>query len=570
MTEALDIAGLSVTYRSGRRQVQAVKDVSLTIGQQESLALVGESGSGKSTIGAAVQGLLCADPTVEMAGTVSISGREISIADPRSWAGVRGRMVTTVFQDPMTSLNPLMTVGAMLDRFTKDRATSLSLLDDVEIRNVEAVCKSYPHQLSGGMRQRVMIALALSKHPSLLIADEPTTALDVSVQTQVLKLLKERQSEDGFGLLFITHDLGVARVVSGTTAVMQHGVIVEVGATDQVFDNPSNDYTRRLMRSRITLATERAKPLGVPDRLMAETISQTTQGTSTSDVFERWSSGDLRWAQLDSEDVRATTSIARTSVSDVPIVSHVTRPSLALNDVSKSFKVGNGLRPKRKEVLHHVTMDVGYRESVALVGESGSGKSTILRIAAGLEMADSGGVSTEGAVGEGVQVVFQDAGSSLTPWLTVGSMLEERVRNSRQGRNISDDALRRQILTTLGRVGLDPSVIDAKPAALSGGQRQRIVIARAVVVPPSILLCDEPTSALDVSVACSVLNLIQYLHHSLGISVLFVTHDLAVARYIADRVLVLQSGNVIEESKAESLDKLASDYGKELLHAILS
>lgn len=566
---ALRVTNLSVTYHDGHRDVRAVSNVSFELPSSGSLALVGESGSGKSSIGSAVQGLLNDNQNVTLEGRVEVAGTKLDFSKPHAWDGVRGKLVTTVFQDPMTSLDPVMSIGKMLHRFIPSKQECLKILKDMRIHDPEAVYRSFPHQLSGGMRQRVIVALALSRHPSVLIADEPTTALDVSVQAQVLALLKEQQHQYHFGMLFITHDLGVARMMVDEAAVMQHGRIAEFGNTESIFNNPRTEYTQRLMSSRITLHTDTTKPIGVPDEAMADSMAETLTDSSRDKLLSRWYDGALLWSDLDTRDIRETTALASSTVKDLPIISHVTRPALAFNDVSKSFRVGNAFRKSIKHVLDHVSFTVGYRESVALVGESGSGKSTILRIASELENADSGGVRSEGSVGEGVQVVFQDAGSSLTPWLSVGSLLEERVKNSGQGHNLSDDAIRQLVVATLGRVGLDPSIMNVKSGNLSGGQRQRIVIARAVVVPPSILLCDEPTSALDVSIACMVLNLIQLIRHSLGISVLFVTHDLAVARYISDRVMVLQNGRIVEEVPSESLQSLKSDYGKELLHAVL-
>ncbi|WP_062519916.1 ATP-binding cassette domain-containing protein [Demequina silvatica] len=566
----LTVSDLTVTYRGRGRVVTAVQDVSLSIAAGRCLGLVGESGSGKSTIGAAVQGIIAADGSAHATGRISIAGRDLTpITDP-AWAQVRGRDVTSVFQDPMRSLDPTMTIGRMLNRYTGSAEASVAALERVQIRRAGEVLKKYPHQLSGGMRQRVMIALALAPQPRLLVADEPTTALDVSVQAEVLSVLRESIEGAGCAVLFVTHDLGVARHMCDDIAVMKDGLVVETGAADDVIARPEDAYTQRLMASRITLTTDRMRPVGAPEPAVVASMRDVLadQGRPGDDVADAWGAGDLEWERF----MGRTAAVgAATGLSDVRLVEHVTRPSLAVNEVDKTYwsrvkgrKVGN-------HVLKNVSFEIGYREAVALVGESGSGKSTLLRIAAGIENPDSGSVDSQGVAGEGTQVIFQDAGASLTPWRTVEELLRERIEHTTTGAGMSRAQMRALALSTLELVGLDESVLAARPTQLSGGQQQRVAIARAVVVPPSVLLCDEPTSALDVSVACSVLNLINLLRHSLGISVMFVTHDLAAARLIADRVLVMTGGEIVETVGAERLAQdITTDYGRRLVDAVLA
>jgi peptide/nickel transport system ATP-binding protein len=415
------------------------------------------------------------------------------------------------------------------------------------------VLRSYPHQLSGGMRQRVMIALALARGPKLLIADEPTTALDVSVQAGILRLIERERERLGFAVLFVTHDLGVARSMCDDVAVMRAGRIVEKDTAEAVFERPEHDYTRRLLGSRLTLGTDRTRPVGRPEATVVAAMSEAS-GADPVDLSSRWETGGLEWAAF------------------APAEPERRRPpALEMAVVTKSFATGGFGRRGTKQVLHGVDLRVGARESVALVGESGSGKSTILRIAAGLEQADSGDVVIDRRHGEGVQVVFQDAGSSLTPWLSVRSLLLERLGNTVTGAGLDRAGRERTVAEALERVALPSSVLDSRPAELSGGQRQRVAIARAVVVPPSVLFCDEPTSALDVSVASTVLNLLNLLRHDLGLPVLFVTHDLAAARVIADRVDVISEGRIVESVAADALvDTMTSDYGRRLLDAVLA
>ncbi|MFT4085519.1 MAG: ABC transporter ATP-binding protein [Nocardioides sp.] len=549
---ALAVEQLTVRYTARRPETVAVDEVSLSVAPGQCLGLVGESGSGKSTIGLAVQGLLTRLPGVITDGRVVVAGRALDPSAEAGWSAIRGHHVTTVFQDPMSSLDPTMTIGRQLHLVTRDKAASRQWLDDVEIRHPDSVLRSFPHQLSGGMRQRVMIALALARKPSVLVADEPTTALDVSVQAQILKLLDRERERLGFAVLFVTHDLGVARWMCDDVAVMRRGRIIESAPVATVFERPQADYTRRLLGSRLTLTTDRARPVGQPESTVVAAMVEAS-GVPAEELTRRWESGGLNWAGF----AVAASPQPRT-------------PALELAKVTKSFATGFGRR-HRKEVLRGVDLVVGPCESVALVGESGSGKSTMLRIAAGLERCDSGDVVVDRRRGEGVQVIFQDAGSSLTPWLTVRSLLLERVRNTRTGAALDRPAQERTVAEALERVALPRQVLDVKPAELSGGQRQRVAIARAIVVPPALLLCDEPTSALDVSVASTVLNLLNLLRHDLGLPLLFVTHDLAAARVIADRVDVISDGDIIESVDADLLsDRMTSDYGRRLLDAVLA
>ncbi|MBZ5739369.1 ATP-binding cassette domain-containing protein [Nocardioides mangrovi] len=551
---ALRVDGLTVRYLTKGGPVVAAADVDLRVAPGQCLGLVGESGSGKSTLGLAVQGLLTREEQVATEGVVAIADRELDPGDERGWGQVRGHLVTTVFQDPMASLDPTMTVGRMLTWVTRDKQESLRWLEEVEIREPKVVLRSYPHQLSGGMRQRVMIAMALARRPAVLVADEPTTALDVSVQAQILSLLRREQDRLGCGLLFVTHDLGVARTMCDDVAVMRHGRIVERGPSAQVFDAPQDEYSRRLVASRLTLDTDRARPVGPPEPTVVASMSEGLAQPEPESLTRRWSAGELTWASF-----------------AAPEPERRRPPALELVAVTKSFRTGGLLGSREKQVLHGIDLTVEPRQSVALVGESGSGKSTILRIAAGLEQADGGDVVIDDRGGAGVQVVPQDAGASLTPWRTVEQLLLERLGNTPEGTGLTDAERSARIRLALERVALDPDqVLRRKAGQLSGGQRQRVAIARAVVVPPALLLCDEPTSALDVSVACTVLNLLNLLRQQLGLSILFVTHDLAAARVIADRVDVISDGRIVERVDAGDLsDSMTSAYGRRLLDAVL-
>ncbi|MCU1577227.1 MAG: glutathione transporter ATP-binding protein [Leifsonia sp.] len=569
--QVLDVREMSISYGSRVPALLAVSGVSFSVESGQCLGVVGESGSGKSTTGLAIQGLLTRDPSVRATGSLTIAGTELNPVIERGWEGIRGRTVTTVFQDPMSSLDPTMTIGRMLTFVAGSKAESLRWLEEVEIRDPAAVFRSYPHQLSGGMRQRVMIALALARRPALLIADEPTTALDVSVQAQILKLLRREQEALGCGIVFVTHDLGVAKAMCDDVVVMRNGSIVERGSSARVFGAPESEYARRLMESRLTMATDRHRPVGLPEatvvNAMVESLNEGRAETATTTVdavTAEWNARSLLWSDFAPADVGEVSVPPGASPGAAPIA------ALEFTDVTKSYPTGGGIS-RRKTVLSGVSLRVDKRDSVALVGESGSGKSTILRIAAGLESASGGSVHRSDVDADAVQVIFQDAGASLTPWLTVGQILTERVRNSKRGGRTSARDAAELVGLAMDRVSLDRALLASKPGQLSGGQRQRVAIARAIVIPPTILLCDEPTSALDVSIASTVLNLLNLLRHALGISVLFVTHDLAAARVISDRILVISDGQIIESVPSENVSStVSSDYARRLLDAVLA
>ena len=425
----LSVRDLSVAYRARGRVVQAVRNATLSIEAGRCLGLVGESGSGKSTIGGAVQGIIAADGSATASGEIEIAGRSlIPLTDP-AWRLVRGREVTTVFQDPMRSLDPTMTIGRMLSRYTGSAAASVAALDQVQIRQAAQVLRRYPHQLSGGMRQRVMIALALARAPRLLVADEPTTALDVSVQADILRVLREAAQSAGCAVLFVTHDLGVARHMCDEIAVMKDGEIVETGTAEQVILDPQVAYTKRLMASRLTLQTDRDRPVGLPDEGVLASMADVlhVQGKPADGLEQRWLDGGLGWDDFVDDGRRR----------------RMRRFALALNNITKSYTSWVRGTKVSQQVLTDVSLAIGHREAVALVGESGSGKSTTLRIAAGIEECDAGGVNRDGVGGEGVQVVFQDAGASLTPWRTVEQLLVERIANSAAGAGLSGPVVRR-------------------------------------------------------------------------------------------------------------------------------
>ncbi|HWF21443.1 MAG TPA: ABC transporter ATP-binding protein, partial [Acidimicrobiales bacterium] len=451
---------------------------------------------------------------------------------------------------------------------------AVTLLDAVGVPDPTRRLRSYPHELSGGLRQRVMIAMAIAGRPSLVIADEPTTALDVTVQAQILELLSTLRDEFGTSFILVTHDLGVAAQVADRIAVLYGGRLAEVGPSARLFEAPLHPYSMGLLRSRLVLETDRTTPIvtlpgeppdprshppGCPfgprcehhgeacdaalPPLLAVTGSDGTTTPAVDPVHQvacvRLGTFPTGHAAMEAERAAPWGPVAATVQGRSPAV--------LVHGAFKGFPVGKGLRRQTLHALNGVDLSLNRGEAIALVGESGCGKSTLLRSIAGLQGIDQGEI--EFGKGDRPQMVFQDAGASLTPWLTVGEQIGERLRSA----GVRGDARTQRILEALTLVGLPDEVAKAKPAQLSGGQRQRVALARATVVPPEVLLCDEPTSALDVSLAATVLNLIGRLRRELGVAILFVTHDLAAARMVGDRIAVMYLGRIVEIGNADEL-----------------
>lgn len=527
MAPLLQVKDLSVAFRSGDTLSEVVHKVSFDVEMGQTVALVGESGSGKSVCALSVLQLLPYPAASHPSGSILFDGQELLGADDKALRGVRGNDISMIFQEPMSSLNPLHTVERQVGEVLKvhqgmrdeaARARTLELLDRVGIKDGESRLKSYPHQLSGGQRQRVMIAMALANKPKLLIADEPTTALDVTVQAQILRLLVELQSELGMAMLFITHDLGIVRRLASRVNVMRRGHIVEHGAVSRVFANPSHDYTRMLIS---------AEPSGEP-------LSEPAAG----------------------------------------------QPSLSANDLKVWFPVKKGLL--RRTVSHIKAVDgvdlaIRQGETLGIVGESGSGKTT-LGLAL-LRLTDSTGVVRFGDLDisnyrsaqmrplrSNLQVVFQDPYGSLSTRMSVSDIIEEglMIHHPKMGYVERDE----EIIRALEEVGLDPDTRFRYPHEFSGGQRQRISIARALVLKPRVILLDEPTSALDMSVQAQVVDLLRAIQKKHDLAYLFISHDLKVVRALAHRILVMKDGKVVESGTREEIfNDPKEPYTRELIAA---
>ncbi len=536
MEPVLEIEGLRVEFPLRDETLVAVQDVTLSIGAGEIVGVVGESGAGKSTVGAAITGLL-QPPGRIAAGRIRVKGAEIDATDARAMRALRGRRVSTIFQDPLTSLNPLFTVERQLvDTIRTHRSMSLAEARAEAVRQLDAVgipdparrVKNWPHEFSGGMRQRAVIALALCSNPELVIADEPTTALDVSVQAQILQLIKTLAQERGIGVMLITHDMGVIAQITDRVAVMQGGLLVELGPTRKVLQQPEHPYSRALISvvPRMDVKRDRFPVAGL--------------GKGVDAALE-WLSAGTRAA----------------SAPGGPLVE--------LRDVAMTYGARKGLFSRKAgfTALTGIDLKIGRGEVLGLAGESGSGKSTMARILAGLTPPSRGEMLVDGRnvftaspaermeIRRQTQMVFQDPYSSLNPRMKVGDILAEPLLHHRF---VAGKAAARPVVDELlAAVGLPADAAQRYPHAFSGGQRQRISIARALASRPSFLICDEPTSALDVSIQAQILNLMKDLQERLSLTILFISHDLPVVRQMCDRVAVLQGGELREVAPTEQL-----------------
>ncbi|MEM6635688.1 MAG: ABC transporter ATP-binding protein [Pseudomonadota bacterium] len=541
----LDIENLSVVFPTRRANFVAVDRANLSIEPGEIHGLVGESGAGKSTIGAAVMGLL--DPPGRIQdGTISLQGEKISGRDAEAMRSLRGKTISMIFQDPLTSLNPLFTVGQQLvetiqfhlgmgDADARDRA--IALLDRVGIPDPSGRFDQYPHQFSGGMRQRVVIALALCSEPQVIIADEPTTALDVSVQAQILDLIRELARERQVGVILITHDMGVIADTTDRVTVMYRGQVVESGTTEQVMGAPNHPYTKSLIAA-----------VPRPTRKLYRFPQISYGGRDTSFAIE-----DLarNWPRT---EAKAGHNL------------------LELRNVSKIFLARRSLIPSRRKYLQavdDVSFDIKEGEVFGLVGESGSGKSTVARMVSTLYPADAGTIRFDGLdvtamrtpadkveYRRQIQMIFQDPFSSLNPRMKVGQIVAEPAVHHKL---LSGGAVRDRVVELLERVGLGAEAAEKYPHEFSGGQRQRISIARALATQPRFLICDEPTSALDVSIQAQILNILKDLQEHLGLTMLFISHDLPVVRQMCDRVGVMRQGKLVEVQDTETLFSAPED-----------
>jgi peptide/nickel transport system ATP-binding protein len=559
----LEVSNLRISFRQNQGVFEAVKGISFSLNPGQTLAIVGESGSGKSVSALSLMGLLPERTALVHSSLMRFDGAELGSIGPSAWNGLRGNRMAMIFQEPMTSLNPVMRCGeqvaeAILLYRRASRAEAreqvLDLFRQVLLPREEQVFRAWPHELSGGQKQRVMIAMALANNPKLLIADEPTTALDVTVQKEILQLLAQLREKHGMAVIFITHDLGVVGDIADHVAVMHQGVIVEQGSAISVLQHPENPYTKGLLACR-------------PPR-----HKRFTRLPVVSEFLDgKWNDSRQMLFQLElpQEQRRQYHSTIYTQ-----------QPLLSVKELSVHFKLPrHSGADKILKAVDNLTFDIYPGETLGLVGESGSGKTTLGRSILHLIMPTSGKVYYRNEPIEPaakrrlkqlrrkMQIVFQDPFSSLNPRITAGEAIREPMQV--HGLNGSRKSQTKKVIELLERVGLLPEHYYRYPHEFSGGQRQRIGIARALAVKPEFIVLDEPVSALDVSVQAQVLNLLAELKDEFRLTYLFISHDLGLVRYFSDRVMVMWQGSLVEMGEADSVFYYPkSPYTRKLIDAL--
>ena len=581
----LEIENLSLLFNTFDGDIEALKKVNIALSKGDSVGIVGETGSGKSVTAKAIMGLLPSPPAKITNGKIFFEGRNILSLPEREMRRMRGNDIAIIFQDPMTYLNPVLKVGTQLmdvlrahnkikniqkqqatPNFPELRRYAVSTLRKVKLPNPELLFDYYPHQLSGGMRQRVLIAMALLGRPKLLIADEPTTALDVTVQAEIVQLLKELSEELNISFLFISHDLGLISSICRYVYVMYQGEVVEHGPTDLVFNKSQHPYTKGLVSCRPSI-------IGNPERL--RTIDKDLiHNQSEKQDFDNSYKTDIQ--EISTENHRCD----EIQPDETKAAKNISSKVLTVKNLSKTFVV-KSLDGKlfHNKALQQVSFDLEKGKSLGVVGESGSGKSTLLKIILKLLDYDSGHISFEGhdlsklsgksakIFRKRVQPVFQDPHSSLNPRMTLLRSIAEPLKLHTTLRGYT---LQERVVELLHSVDLPSSFLYRYPHELSGGQKQRVCVARAIALNPSLLILDEPTSALDVSVQAQVLNLIKDLQEVVNFTLVMVTHDLPVVSYMCDDLIVMKDGKIVEAGKTESIvGSPSQEYTKKLIDSVI-
>ena len=553
----LSIKNLSISFFNKKEEKEIIHTISYYLNENEILGIVGESGSGKSVSTLAILGLLPKNISKITNGSILYKDEDLTRIDAKRFQKIRGKKISIIFQEPMSSLNPSMTCGKQVLEIilqhtsltkTEAKARVILLFEQVKLPIPETTYTKYPHEISGGQMQRVMIAMAIACEPEILIADEPTTALDVTVQKDIILLLKELQAKTKMSIVFITHDLSLISEIAHRVLVMYQGNIVEQGTIEKIFKNPENNYTKALISSRPSLNT-RLKTLPTIKDYLQETISKEIITTE-----ERKKQHEIIYSKP---------------------------PLLEVINLEKEYFSTSGWfnKPEAFKAVNNVSFKLYEGETLGLVGESGCGKSTLGKAILQLDKATAGSILYKGeditkissqamrVLRKDIQIIFQDPYASLNPRLTVGNAILEpmKVHNL-----YSSDAERKEkVLEILNRVGLDADSFNRYPHAFSGGQRQRVGIARTIALQPKLIICDESVSALDISVQAQVLNLLNELKADFGFTYIFISHDLAVVKYMADQLLVMNAGKVEELDDADIIySNPKKDYTKKLIHAI--
>ena len=555
MEPIINIEKLSVSFETNQQKTTVVKAITFEINENEIVGIVGESGSGKSITSLALMGLLPKNAVVD--GEILFENVSLHKKSNQEWRKIRGQQIAMIFQEPMSSLNPSLSCGYQVKEMIlqhqkiSDAAAKSSVLElfkQVKLPRVSSLYNQYPHQISGGQKQRVMIAMAIANKPKLLIADEPTTALDVTVQQRIIDLLKEIQAQNGMSILFISHDLTLISEIAQRVLVMKDGEIVEQGTVDQIFKNPTHPYTQALINSKPKL-NERLK------------ILPTVQNFLKHDFNAQTISSDER--RLKHENLYAQA------------------PLLRITDLKKYYTIDKGWFQQQTIVkaVDDVYLEIYDGETVGLVGESGCGKTTLGRTILNLEKPTAGEIFYKGTditklnkhdwkvLRKEIQIIFQDPYASLNPRITVGDAILEPMKVHKIHK--SDKERKVAVMELLKKVGLNETHYYRYPHEFSGGQRQRIGIARAIALHPKLIICDETVSALDVSVQAQVLNLLNQLKEEFQFTYLFISHDLAVVKFMSDQLVVMHQGKIVEKGEADSIyENPQNEYTQKLINAI--
>jgi len=553
----LAVETLNISFFKDTIEKQIIKNISFEIHPNEIVAVVGESGSGKSISSLAIMGLLPKGISKITNGSISFNGQYLTELSDKDFQNIRGKEIAMIFQEPMSSLNPSMRCGKQVEEILNQHSNLsssviktevLNLFEKVKLPNPERIFKAYPHEISGGQKQRVMIAIAIACKPKLLIADEPTTALDVTVQKEILELLKDLQEETKMSILFISHDLSLVSELADRVLVMYKGSIVEQGNTEAIFKTPQHNYTKALIGARPSTEL-RLKQLPTISDFMTDSVSKAIISDS-----DRKQNHEKLYSQA---------------------------PLLEVIDVQKTYlsKTEWFSKDRSFNAVDRVSFKVYPGETIGLVGESGCGKSTLGNAILQLDKATSGSIKYNGnditnlstvemrRLRKDIQIIFQDPFASLNPRITVGNAIVEPMKVHKIG--TSDAERKEKVIEILEKVGLDASAFNRYPHEFSGGQRQRVGIARTIALKPQLIVCDESVSALDISVQAQVLNLLNDLKQQFGFTYIFISHDLAVVKYMADQLLVMNKGKIEEIGDADKIyESPVKEYTKKLIHAI--
>ncbi|WP_298499038.1 ABC transporter ATP-binding protein [uncultured Algibacter sp.] len=553
MKSILEIKNLSISF--GENEV--IHDISYNLNENEILGIVGESGSGKSVSSLSILGLLPKNISKINNGTILFNGNELTKLTSKAFQKIRGNKIAMIFQEPMSSLNPSMTCGKQVEEILLQhtklskkqiKEETLILFKRVKLPNPKRIFKAFPHEISGGQKQRVMIAMAIACKPDILIADEPTTALDVTVQKDIINLLKGLQIETKMSIIFITHDLALISEIADRVLVMYKGDIVEQGMVKDIFNNPKHNYTKALINSRPSLDT-RLKNLPTIKDFLNNNISTEIISTKQREINHK--------------------------------ILYSKKPILEVINIEKEYITKSGwfTKPKHFKAVNNVSFKLYEGETLGLVGESGCGKSTLGNAILQLDKATAGTILYNGiditklskkeirVLRKDIQIIFQDPYSSLNPRIPIGEAIMEpmRVHNL----YTTDSERKTKVIDILNRVGLSEDYLYRYPHEFSGGQRQRIGIARTIALQPKLIVCDESVSALDISVQAQVLNLLNELKKDFGFTYIFISHDLAVVKYMSDQLLVMNQGKIEELDDADTIyNDPKKDYTKRLIHAI--